>query len=153
MNSQQRLAQAGSAAARSPASLGALQRPPDPTRVSSRKQPRNAHAIASLNVIDGKVQLGLAVAERMPDNSPGPEELIQYHSRSAGAMASQTRLRMSSDSSKSTRPIVVQRRWTKSSVMSRLACHVYCIVYIASDRCLRHAEIQYKMAFSSQTFR
>ena len=120
MHLQQRLAQADSAAARSPASLGALQRPPDPTRVSGRKQPRNAHAIASLHVIDGKVQLGLAVAERMPDSSPGPDELIQYHSRSAGAMASQTHSQMWSDSSKSIRAIGVQRSLTRSSAMLRI---------------------------------
>ena len=114
MNSQQRLAQAGSAAARSSASLGALQRPPDPTRVSSRKQPRNAHAIASLHVIDGKVQLGLASLGARP-------ALTAVHT----VMVSQTRLQMLSDSSKSTRVIVVQRRLTKSSVMSRLAC--YCV--------------------------
>ena len=85
-NSQQRSAQSESSALRSSARFELLQRPPEPTRTSGRKRPREARAVASLSVHGSKVQLRLAVAESMPDSSPGPDELLQYHNRSAGAL-------------------------------------------------------------------
>ena len=143
-NSLQRQAQSKSVASRSSAALNVLLQTPEPTRVSRRNRPHDARDLAvSLIAVGGKVRLH-AVA-----SLGARPALTAVHT----VMASETRLRMSSDSSKSTRAIVVQRRLTTSSVMSRLACHVYCIVYTALDRCLRHAEIQYKMAFSSQIFR
>jgi hypothetical protein len=85
-NLQQRQAQSASVASRSSAALNVLLQTPEPTRVSGRKRPRDARVAVSLIAVGGKVQLGMAVAELMPDGSPGPEELIQYHQRSAGML-------------------------------------------------------------------
>ena len=85
-NAKKRAAQSESVASRASAALDALLQTPEPTRVSGRKRPRHARVGVGLKVIGGKVQLGLALAEIMPDGSPGPDELIQYHSRSAGSL-------------------------------------------------------------------
>lgn len=70
--------------------MDALLQSPEPTRVSARKrlreQLRDVRVAVGLKAVGGKVQLGLAVAEIMPDDSPGPEELMQYHDRSAGVL-------------------------------------------------------------------
>ena len=85
-NAKKRAAQSESVASRASAALDALLQTPEPTRVSGRKRPRHARVGVGLKVIGGKVQLGLALAEIMPDCSPGPDELIQYHARSAGSL-------------------------------------------------------------------
>ena len=123
-NSLQRQAQSKSVASRSSAALNVLLQTPEPTRVSRRNRLHDARVAVSLIAVGGKVRLH-AVA-----SLGARPALTAVHT----VMASETRLRMSSDSSKSTRAIVVQRRLTTSSVMSRLACHVYCIVYRNSFR-------------------
>jgi hypothetical protein len=123
MHLQQRLAQADSAAARSPASLSAQQRPPDPTRVSSRKQPRNAHAIASLHVIDGKVHdFPLARCRKFARKTRAYRR--GYRDGKPNSLADIERL---IKVYKSHRSAEVFDKTDESSVMSRLACHVYCI--------------------------
>jgi hypothetical protein len=87
MNQPKRTAQAGSTAARSPATIDMLVRPPHPTRSSDRKRSRlcSFGVKANLNLVGGKVQLNLGVTRVDPEGSLSLDRLFQYHQRSAGA--------------------------------------------------------------------
>ena len=87
MNAQQRAAQAESAAARSPAGLASLLRPPAPTRASGRRRaPDNCQIEVAFKVCGGNlVKVELAFVATLRSSSIDMNTLWLYRKRSAAA--------------------------------------------------------------------